>query len=579
MTPRPTRFLALACDYDGTIAHQGKVDQDTLTALKRLKDSNRRLLLVTGRELEELKGIFPEVTLFDRVVAENGALLWNPKTDETRQLGKLPPRDFLQRLKDKGVAPMSVGHVIVATWEPHETAVLEAIRELGLELQVIFNKGAVMVLPAGVNKATGLEAALKEMGLSPHNVVGVGDAENDHAFLTACECSAAVANALPKVKERADLTLTGDHGKGVQELIEGMLRDDLASLDDRLTRHHIVLGLDDDGHKVKIRPHGTNVLVAGLSGGGKSTFTTGFLERLADLTYQFCVIDPEGDYESFKEAVSIGNAKHAPGADEIIRLLEALEGSANVSMIGIPLQDRPAFFLGLLPRLLELRTRTARPHWLIVDEAHHMLPGPWDFHAILYPHELDRCLYVTMAPHSLPKEVLTTIDVLVAVGQAPDETIADFCKALDIKPPAMKPIALQLGDVCVWLRDTDLPPLRVHPPPNRTERKRHVRKYAEGTLSPERSFYFTGKEKKLNLRAQNIIVFLQLAEGVDDETWEYHRTAGDYSAWFRTQIKDSSLADSIEEVERDAELSPAESRKALRELVEAHYTLPGERTA
>ena len=200
------RYLALCCDYDGTLAHDGRVDEPTLAGLEQLLASGRRLVLVTGRELPDLQATFPRLDLFERVVAENGALLYRPATREEKPLAERPPDAFVELLRSRGVAPMSVGRVIVATWQPHEHAVLEAIRELGLELQVIFNKGAVMVLPAGVNKATGLAAALEEMGLSPHNVVGVGDAENDHAFLSLCECSAAVANALPTVKETADLT-------------------------------------------------------------------------------------------------------------------------------------------------------------------------------------------------------------------------------------------------------------------------------------------------------------------------------------------------------------------------------------
>jgi HAD superfamily hydrolase (TIGR01484 family) len=117
-------------------------------------------------------------------------------------------------LQQRGVAPLSCGRVIVATWHPHETTVVEVIRELGLELQIIFNKEAVMVLPSGINKATGLRVALDSLGLSPHNVVGVGDAENDHAFLSLCECAVAVANALPMVQERADWTTSHDHGPG-----------------------------------------------------------------------------------------------------------------------------------------------------------------------------------------------------------------------------------------------------------------------------------------------------------------------------------------------------------------------------
>src|SRR5205085_8781820 len=131
---------------------------------------------------------------------------------------------------------------------------LEAIRELGLEHQVIFNKGAVMVLPPGVNKASGLRAALEDLGLSPHNAVGIGDAENDHAFLALCEASAAVANALPPVQERADLVTQGRDGEGVAELADGLLADDLAGLEPRLNRHHIVLGTRDGGEQAKVAP-------------------------------------------------------------------------------------------------------------------------------------------------------------------------------------------------------------------------------------------------------------------------------------------------------------------------------------
>src|SRR5262249_37067687 len=126
--------------------------------------------------------------MFDRVIAENGALDYDPATEKERLLGPEPSPQFVARLRQMGVSPLSVGRCIVATWEPHETTVLQVIKELGLELQIIFNKGAVMVLPPGVNKAVGLAAALNDMQLSAHNVVGVGDAENDHAFLCACGC-------------------------------------------------------------------------------------------------------------------------------------------------------------------------------------------------------------------------------------------------------------------------------------------------------------------------------------------------------------------------------------------------------
>src|SRR5262245_54271221 len=203
------RFLVLASDYDGTLAAHGAVSASTIAALERLRASGRKLVLVTGRELEDLFSVFPQYALFDRIVAENGALLYRPETREEKLLGEPPPAALLERLRARGVDPLAVGRVIVATREPNEHAVLESIHELGLQHQMIFNKGAVMVLPAGVNKATGLRAALAELSVSAHNAVGVGDAENDHALLAECELGVAVANALPTLKERADFVTNG----------------------------------------------------------------------------------------------------------------------------------------------------------------------------------------------------------------------------------------------------------------------------------------------------------------------------------------------------------------------------------
>jgi hydroxymethylpyrimidine pyrophosphatase-like HAD family hydrolase len=224
------RYLALACDYDGTLGHHGRVGDATLEALERLRASGRKLIMVTGRELEDLMSVFPHARLFDRIVAENGGVIYDPASREIQSLAAPPPPEFVQELERRNITPLSIGRVIVATWEPNEATVVDVIHNLGLELHVIFNKGAVMVLPPGVNKATGLLAALEALKLSPHNTVGVGDAENDHAFLAACECGVAVANALDSVKAHVDLVTTGERGNGVSELIERLIATDLDEL-------------------------------------------------------------------------------------------------------------------------------------------------------------------------------------------------------------------------------------------------------------------------------------------------------------------------------------------------------------
>jgi hydroxymethylpyrimidine pyrophosphatase-like HAD family hydrolase len=224
-------FLAVAADYDGTLAHHGRVDHATVAALRRVRDSGRRLVLVTGRQMPSLLRTFERVDLFDLVVAENGGLLYEPASGRERSIAEPPPESLVNALREAGVAPLSVGRVVVATVEPHEVVALEAIRRLGLGHKVVFNKGAVMLLPAGVDKASGLAEGLRELGLvEPERVVGIGDAENDHALLRLCGFGVAVANALPALKERADYVTRGERGAGVAELVDRLLADDLRAL-------------------------------------------------------------------------------------------------------------------------------------------------------------------------------------------------------------------------------------------------------------------------------------------------------------------------------------------------------------
>jgi len=223
------RFRALATDYDGTLAHDGVVADSTNAALKRLAASGRELILVTGRHLSDLKAVYSRLNLFDRVVAENGALLYDPKTQKENLLCRRPPKQLLSALERKGVKAI-VGRAIIATWLPYHAAVLEAIRDANVDYQAILNKDAVMLLPEGIDKAKGLAAALDDLKIDARSVVAVGDAENDEVFLAASGCGVAVANALPTLKRRADVVMTRDHGAGVEELIEHLLRNDLDCL-------------------------------------------------------------------------------------------------------------------------------------------------------------------------------------------------------------------------------------------------------------------------------------------------------------------------------------------------------------
>jgi len=566
------RFLALATDYDGTLAHHGDVAPATIRALEKLRPSGRKLILVTGRELQDLLSVLPCPELFDRIVAENGALLYQPDTREEQVLVPPPPPQFLRALRERGVQDLSAGRVIVASQELYANVMLLSIRDLGLELQLIFNKGAVMALPSGVNKATGLHAALASLKLSPHNVVGVGDAENDHAFMDVCGCAVAVANALPAIREKADMVTRGDHGVGVTELIEELLATDLAPLADRLDRHALVMGHLAHGQEFRIPAHDTNVLVAGSSGGGKSTLVNGFIERLLEQKYQALILDPEGDYPEIEGALILGSGSQAPSRDEVIGALEKPGRTVVANLIAIPQEDRPLFVQSLLQRLPELRTQTGRPHWIVLDEAHHIFPNDARRPAPEVPAGLHALMIVTVDPQHIHPSVLSRIDRVLVVGRDSGRTLQRFCTAAGRSAPPKDHGDLPRGDAVAWR--PGMAPTRFRSLPTRSTRRRHVRKYARGELNEADSFYFEGPGAKLRLRAHNLHTFLELADGVDDETWQYHLHNKDYSDWIRTVLKDDELAGAVARTERATNLSARASRQAVREEIESRYTAP-----
>ncbi|TMB08849.1 MAG: HAD-IIB family hydrolase [Deltaproteobacteria bacterium] len=549
------RYLAVATDYDGTLAEQGTVRPETVAAVERLRKSGRRVVLVTGRELRDLQTVFDRFDLFDLVVAENGALLYRPQTREEKCVAEPPPPALAERLRQRGATPLHTGRVIVATREPYEVAAVEVVRELGLEWQVIFNKGAVMLLPSGVNKQTGLTLALEELCLSMRNTVAVGDAENDHAMLAASECGVAVANALDSLKERADLVTRGARGAGVEELIDRIIEDDLRSV--VVARHALLLGTRRDGTESRIAPAGRRLLIAGPSGSGKTTVATGFIERLMAAGYQCCIVDSEGDYGGFEGLVSVGTQERAPAVGEILELLAKPSVHVAVSMVAVPVNDRPAFFATLLPRLQELRARTGRPHWIVIDEAHHLFPASWQPAPLTLPRELGGVLMVTANPQQVSPAMLETVDTALAVGKTPERALQPFGR--------VPPVELEDGEVLAW-SNGQAEPLRLV---QGKAQMRHRRKYAAGVGGD--AFVFRGPQGKLKLRAQNLGIFLQMAEGVDEETWMHHLARRDYSKWFRTVIKDDALAAEAEQIEGGG---GPESRDRIRDAIGKRYTLP-----
>jgi hydroxymethylpyrimidine pyrophosphatase-like HAD family hydrolase len=561
--------IALATDYDSTLAEDGVVSQASLEALTRFKETGRRLILVTGRELPDLRTVFARLDLFDRVVAENGAVLYDPASQTERDLAPPPSQALIELLTARKLSPLSVGRTIIATREPNEIIVLQAIRDLGLELDIIFNKGAVMVLPSGINKASGLAAALEELGISAHNVVGIGDAENDHAFLQACGCAAAVANALPSIREKAQLVTRAARGAGVVELMERIAAEDGLLMP--IARHGILVG-EAGGQPVYLPSFGRSVLISGRSGIGKSTLATALTEEMAQNGFQFCVFDPEGDYQDLQHAVCAGDGKTPPAPAEIFTMLEESGDNVVVNTLALGAAERPTFFAQLLLTILSLRARLGRPHWLLLDEAHHLLPAGRLDVSVALPEAFGATIFITVHPDAVSPAALRSVETVIALGEPAPEVISAFCRTIGIAPPPLPPPPAD--DQILFWRRSEGPPFAVRVRGPRQTHQRHTRKYAEGSLGEDESFYFRGPQKALNLRAQNTTIFLQLAEGVDDATWDHHRRRGEYSRWFRDSIKDPELADEVAKIEGDAGLGAKESRKRIADAVNRRYTAP-----
>ena len=255
-------------------------------------------------------------------------------------------------------------------------------------------------------------------------------------------------------------------------------------------------------------------------------------------------------------------------------------GDSNLIRIPFPRRPEiffcpaaPTFFKGLCERLADFRAKTGRPHCVIADEAHHLLGLKETSQHPCLPGEPGGLMLVTVKPDRLPRSFLERVQLLIAAGDDPAQTLREYCEGAGIAAPADVVLPRERGQCLGW-RPGSPATFVFTPTETQTTRIRHRRKYAEGELAPERSFYFRGPSGKLNLRAFNLITFMQLMDGVDDETWRFHLNNHDFSEWFRREIKDEDLARDARQIEQSADASPPESRARFRRLITTRYTLP-----
>jgi len=567
---------AFATDYDGTIADANRVAEPTARALERVRASGRKLLLVTGRMLADLRGVCPDLDrMFDAVVAENGALVYFPDRRELRTLGDPPEPALVDALRRRGV-PFDLGAAILATDAQFAEPALAAIQETGVNRTPIFNKGALMMLPGGVTKGTGLAVALAALEISPHNMVGIGDAENDHAFLALSECAVAVADAVPALRERADYVTRAPGSRGVIEFIEEHLVNDLVELMPRLTRHRLMLGETDDREPVMISPHATRLLIVGPSASGKSTLTGLLVERLVESGRSVLLIDPEGDYQTFAEMERVvvlgGSSERAlPTPDELRQLLHQPRTSLVLNLSAMSRAEKVAYATKALSAVAFVRSTTGMPHWLILDEAHHIAPADGSPVVDLLRGGAESLCMITLAVTDLAPDVRVLPNV-VAATELEAFAAAVRTAAAGGTAPTLSGGPLAQGEIAIAWLGTEPRAWRFRLAKRRVQHRRHVRKYTEGELPPDRSFYFRGPGGALNLRAANLVRFVELAEGVDERTWAWHLKQHDYSTWALQEIKDEGLAAALQEVE-NAGLEPAESRRRALDTIRARYAV------
>jgi hypothetical protein len=285
------------------------------------------------------------------------------------------------------------------------------------------------------------------------------------------------------------------------------------------------------------------------------------------------VLDPEGDYQDLENAIIIGDAKTSPVEREALDLMRRASNNMVINTLAIPAEERPSFFIDLLPDLATFRAQKGRPHWLIIDEAHHLLPAARTDTPRALPRGLPGAILITVHPDAVSPEALKDIETVIAVGPQAADVIKVFCRTVgEAAPKGLR--APGENQVLFWRRTVTDGVRLVEAPRPQQSHKRHTRKYAEGRLGEDKSFYFRGPDGALNLRAYNLMTFLELADGIDDETWQHHLRAGDYSRWFSEQVKDDDLAREAAAVEADTRLSPKESRAAISEVVRKRYTAP-----
>ena len=520
-------FRAVALDLDGTLAVGDRVSDETLAALDETR-SDRAVLLVTGRIRSDLDRVFPGLTAhFDAVVTENGAVLSTSKG--SRLLYEPVDVEVDKVLADRGVSAAR-GEVLLAIDGRDGAVASQVIADLGLDCQVVHNRGSAMILPAGVTKGAGLLAALDTLGLSLHNTIAVGDAENDLSLLRGVELGAAVADAVPSLADHADLALEHPNGAGVVALLRGPLLRGHRRLCPQ--RRWVSIGWFEDASPVKLPGSQSSVLVSGDTGSGKSYLAGLLAERWIDGGYSVLVIDPEGDHLGLTERANVHLVDatiHLPPPHELISMLGAGHASLVLDLSGLDV-DAQLAYLGQLPDAVAAgRAARGVPHWVVYDEAHQR---SWLDDQKSSIAEAGTCL-VTWRPELLPSELARTVDFAINVS-----TIRSSPHRDGVNRPELRGTLVSA--------DMTQP---FHIGHRVSSHVRHGHKYAYTPLPVSRRFYFHGP--RASEAAATLDEFSRHLLSCNLDVLDYHLSRGDFSRWVSGTLADYRLATELSDIEHD----------------------------
>ena len=581
-------LMVLACDLDGTLAENGQVAAETWERLRQAKTAGFGLLLVTGRTLQSFAPEGPYAELYDAIVAEDGAVVYFPRRDiVVLPFGHLDPA-LLQRFATLSI-PLERGMAIVATHVPHDAAILDVLRELGGGATVEYNRGAVMVLPPGATKGTGLQFALRELGSSPRNVVACGDAENDRSLFEGAELAVAVANAAPAVQALADVVLGEPNGAGVRALIADLLAGHRPIRHPRPERQ-LILGHGLDGASITLDPFALltgNLGIVGDSGSGKSWLAGLLAEEMLKQGYQICVIDPEGDYRNlraFPHTMLVGGQDMMlPPIADALSLSEYAGMSLVFDLSLCSVAERNTYVLKLLREMWCLRAGRGRPHWVLLDESQSFCPtAGGEFTDVLLNAMCGGGFaVVTYRPSQVAPILLEALDHWLLTRLSPAEeiaTVAPFLSGPNAARPALARLPLlPLGQAYLSFRTEAQPAPATHSTvvfrtgPRTVPHIRHLHKYLRATLPQSQRFYFCDAAGRgLGTAAASLWEFCAILGTLPIDSLRYHLQRGDFERWIRDVLRDNELARRLNRLAH-RDLPDTELRHALVAVVGDRY--------